>query len=84
MQVSNTREWIFLINFDSELTFEELTITDKMMEEVKDELEEDYNPTEEDVIADILMHKMQEVEQGWGKVLPIPKSELSKLNQFFK
>jgi hypothetical protein len=85
MLVSTEREWIMLINFDSELTFEEITITDEMMNEVRvlikdyEENEEDYNPTDEDVIADILVNKMQALEQGWGKAFPIPKSELSKL-----
>jgi hypothetical protein len=91
MLVSTERKWIMLINFDSELTFEEITITDEMMNEVRGEIKdyeenedkEDYNPTDEDVIADILVNKMQALEQGWGKVFPIPISELTKLNKFF-
>jgi hypothetical protein len=84
MLVSTEREWIMLINFDSELTFEEITITDEMMNEVRGELEDEGDSsTDEDVIADILVNKMQALEQGWGKAFPIPKSELSKLNKFF-
>lgn len=86
MQISTEREWIILLNFDSVLSFEEITITDEMMEDVKGELEDSngYNPTDEDIIADILVYKMQEVEQGWGKAFPIPKSELSKLKDIIR